>query len=170
MKQKLLTFMDSLIQYDYILFGSIVFLFFLLIVIALVLRKKSGLSVSIVVIAFIFLIVSPFVGYTQLHNHLFKHQLTLSSQNKLQFTNAVVVFGKLKNLSSRDFESCEITAHVNRHTSNKLKNYIYTFKPIMKISIIEEDVVIDNEIDFKMIIEPFTYSKDYNITLKADCR
>ena len=170
MRQTLLGFSDSLIKYDYILFGSIVFLFFLLIIIALLFREKIRLSISIVTFAFIFLIVSPFVGYTQMHNYLFKNELTLTSQNKLQFTKAVVVFGKLKNLSKIDFQRCKITAIINKNTSNKYKNYIYTFKPIMKMSIIEEDIAIGNEIDFKIIVEPFTYEKDYNVVLKADCR
>lgn len=170
MREKLLAFTDSLIKYDYILFGSIVLTFFLLIVIALILRKKIGLSIFIVIFAFIFLLVAPFVGYNLIHKHLFKNELTLSSQKKLQFTNAVVVFGKLKNTSKLDFESCLITAFVNKQTSNKLKNYILTFKPIMKMSIVEEDITIGNEIDFKIIVEPFTYSRDYNISLKADCR
>lgn len=170
MREKLLAFADSLIKYDYMLFGSIVLIFFLLIVIALILRNNIRLSISIVVFAFIFLLVSPFVGYTQMHKYLFKNELTLSSQKKLQFTNAVVVFGKLKNTSKLDFKSCLITAFVNKRTSNKYKNYIYTFKPIMKMSILEEDIVIGNEIDFKIIVEPFTYSRDYNISLEADCR
>lgn len=170
MKHKLLAFSDALIQDDYILFGAIVLIFFLLIVTALLLRKKVALSIFIVIFSFLFLIVAPFVGYPTLHNYLYKHELTLTSQNKLQFTKAVVVFGKLKNTSKRDFLACKITAIVNKNTSNQYKNFIYTFKPIMKMSIIEEDIVIDNEIDFKIIVEPFTYSKDYNIILEADCR
>ena len=170
MKHKLLAFSDSLIKDDYIFFGAIVFIFFLLILTALLLRKKVGLSIFLVIFSFVFLIVSPFVGYPTLHNYLYKNELTLVSQNKLQFTKAVVVLGTLKNTSKRNFQACKITAIVNKHTSNKYKNYIYTFKPIMKMSIIEEDIVIDNEIDFKIIVEPFTYSKDYNITLEADCR
>ena len=170
MKHKLLAFSNSLIKDDYILFGAIVFIFFLLILSALLFRKKEGLSIFLVLFSFFFLVLSPFISYPILHNYLYENELTLVSQKKLQFTKAVVVLGKLKNISKRDFQSCQITANVNKHTSNKYKNYIYTFKPIMKMSIIEEDIVIDNEIDFKIIVEPFTYSKDYNITLGADCR
>ena len=129
-----------------------------------------GLAIFIVIFAFVFLLVAPFIGYSQMHKYLFKNELTLTSQKKLQYTKAVVVFGKLKNVSKLDFDACLITAVVNKSTSNKYKNYIYKFKPIMKMSIIEEDIVIGNEIDFKIIVEPFTYSKDYNISLEADCR
>ncbi len=170
MKHKILDFMDSLIKYDYILFASIFFVFFLFIVLALVFRRKARLSIFLVLFAFVFLMVSPIVGYAKLHTYLFKNELTLTSEKKLQFTKAVVVLGKLKNTSQRDFEACLITAIVTRASENKYKNYIYGLKPIMKMSIVEEDIVMGNEIGFKLIVEPFTYTKKYNIALEADCR
>jgi len=170
MKHKILAFMDSLIKYDYILFGSIFLIFFIFIILALVLRKKAGLSIFLVIFSFIFLMVAPIVGYAKMHTYLFKNELTLTSEKKLQYTKAIVVFGKLKNTSQRDFSVCKVTAIVNKSSKNEYKNYIYTFKPIMKMSIIEEDIVMGNEIDFKIIVEPFTYKYDYNITLEADCR
>lgn len=170
MKHKLAAFIDSLIKYDYILFGTILFIFFTLVVLALVLRKKAGLSIFLVIFSFIFLLVSPIVGYAKLHSYLFKNTLTLTSQKKLQFTKAAVVFGTLQNDSKRNFTACQITAIATKASKNKFKNYIYQFKPFMKMSIIEEDIAKSEKIDFKIIIDPFTYKKDYNITLKADCR
>jgi len=169
MKHKFIAFMDSLILYDYILFGSIFLIFILLVILALVLRKKVGLSVFLIIFAFIFLFVAPFVGYVQMHNMIFKKELTLVSKKKLQFTKAAVVFGKLKNTSNRDFESCLITAIATKKTKNKYKNYIFRLKPIMKMSIVKEDIVKGNEIEFKIIIDPFTYTKDFDIILEADC-
>jgi len=71
MKHKFIAFMDSLILYDYILFGSIFLIFILLVILALVLRKKVGLSVFL------------FVGYVQMHNMIFKKELTLVSKKIL---------------------------------------------------------------------------------------
>ena len=170
MKNKITSLLDGLITYDYILFGAILLIFILLIVFSLLLRKKIVVSIFLAIFAFIFLIAGPFIGYTIMHNELFKKQVTLVSQKKLEFTKAIVVYGKLKNLSFSDFESCLITATAYKSSSNKLKSYIYKFKPLQKISIMEEDIVMNNEIDFKIIVSPFTYSKDYNITLEASCR
>jgi len=170
MKHKFIVFMDSLISYDYILFGSIFLIFFILVVLALVLRKKIGLSIFLILLAFVFLLVAPIAGYTKMHNTIFKKELTLVSQKKLQFTQAAVVFGTLKNVSKKDFQSCLITAIVTKKSTNKYKNYIYGFKPIKKMSIIEEDIIMGNEIEFKIIVDPFTYQKDFNIKLEADCR
>jgi len=170
MKNKITSLLDGLITYDYILFGAILLIFILLIVFSLLLRRKKTLSLFLAIFSFIFLILSPFIGYSMMHNELFKNQTTLVSQKKLEFTKAIVVYGKLKNISARDFKSCLITAIVYKSSSNKLKNYLYGFKPLKKMSIIEEDIVMENEIDFKIIVSPFTYSKDYNITLEASCR
>ena len=162
--------MDSLITYDYILFGSIFFLFLLFIIIALVLRHKPRVALFLVLFSFVFLLVAPFVGYTQMHNYLFKNELTLLKQKKLQFTKAAVVWGTLTNLSKRDFKSCTITAVLTKASKNKYKNYIYSFKPIKKMSIVKEDIAQGEQISFKIIVEPFSYTKPYNTTLKADCR
>jgi len=170
MKEKVIAFMSSLISYDYMLFGSIFLIFFVLIILALLARKKVGFSVFLVIFAFLFLIITPFIGYTQMHNYLFKNEIKLTSEKKLQFTKAVVVLGSLKNTSKVDFKSCLITAIVTKASSNKYKEYIYLFKPIQKMSIMQEDIVIGDEINFKILVEPFTYKKKYHITLKANCR
>ncbi len=170
MKHKFIAFMDSLILYDYILFGFIFLLFFLFIVVALLLRAKPRFSLFLVIFSFLFLFIAPFVGYIQMHKYLFKNEITLVKQKKLQFTQAAIIWGKLKNISQRDFQSCKITAIFYKVSKNKYKNYIYSFKQIQKMSIIKEDIAQGSEIDFKIIVEPFTYAKAYNVKLKADCK
>ncbi len=170
MKNKITSLLDGLITYDYILFGGILLVFILLIVFAILLRKKKKLSLFLVILSFIFLITAPFMGYTTMHKNLFKNQTTLVSQKKLEFTKAIVVYGKLANISARDFESCLITATIYKTSSNKLKDFIYKFKPLQKMSIIEEDIVIANEINFKIIVSPFTYPNNFNTIVEASCR
>jgi len=170
MNYKITSFIDGLITYDYILFGVILLVFILLIIFSVLLRKKKILSIFLSIFSFIFLLISPFVGYSIMHNELFKNQTTLVSQKKLNFTKAVVVYGKLKNISTRDFESCKITASIHKVSSNKLKEFIYKFKSLQKMSILEEDIIIANEINFKIVVSPFTYLGDFNTTLEANCR
>lgn len=170
MKVKINNFFNDLISYDYILFGVIMFVFILLVIFTIMSRNKKVLSLSLAILALLTLFVVPFVAYSKMHEEIFKKEIMLKSQKKLEFTKAVVVHGKLKNISSRDFESCLIKAVIYKNSSNKLKNFIYRFKPLQKMSIIEEDIVIANEIDFKIIISPFTYSRDFNTTLEASCR
>ncbi len=170
MKEKLLTFIHSLIPYDYVLFGLSFFLFLLFIVFALLLRKKLFISIIFILLGFSSLILGPTLGYIQMHKYLFKNSVTLLSQKRLHFVQAVIVKGSITNESKLDFKSCKISAKVYRVTSNKYINYIYKLKPLKKMSIFETDIAKGTTQEFKMIIEPFYYKKEYSISLGASCK
>lgn len=163
-------FMNGLIFYDYILFGSVFFIFILLIIIGIILRNKTALAIFIIFLAFIMLTVGSILGYIKMHQFLFKNSTSITSQKKLTYTKAVVVYGVVKNISDIDFKSCNITASAYPVSGNSIKDYILKFKPFNKMSISEQDVLKGEEREFKLIIEPFTYSKDYNISLEARCK
>jgi hypothetical protein len=170
MKEKILAFINELIVYDYILFGAIFVLFILFMILSIILRHKTVVAAFFMLISFSTLFVAPVVGYNEMHNYLFKNSLKLISQKKLNFTQAVVVKGVLTNESKRNFKSCKITALAHKVSKNKIKNYLYGFKSFAKMSILQEDIKKGESREFKIIIEPFTYSKDYNISLEARCR
>lgn len=170
MKGKVLSFIHNLIFYDYILFGAIFTLFMFLIILAVLVRRKIGLAIFLVIFSFVLLFFGPIVGYLQMHKYLYKNTLTLKSEKRLTFTDAIVVKGSLKNDSKFNFSSCKITAVVVKRSTNSLKNYLFSFKPLQKMSIVIDDVPVGVQNDFKIIVEPFTYKQDYNISLEADCR
>lgn len=163
-------FIKELIIYDYILFGSLLTLFIIFIILGIVFRRKTFLAIFLVLFAFIILVAGSTFGYMAMHQYLFKNQTTIISQKKLSFTKAVVVYGTLKNTSDRDFKSCKITASAYKVSGNKIKNYLFKFKPINKMSIVESDILKGHEREIKFIIEPFTYANDYNISLGANCK
>ena len=169
-KDKIIAFTEGLITYDYILFGSVFFLFLLFIILAIVLRKKVALSIFLILLSFSILILGPTLGYFKMHEYLFKNSTMLISQKRLSFTPAVVVNGTLINESKFDFSSCKITASAYKSSKNIIKKYIYPLKPLKKMSIIEENILKGQTREFKIIVEPFTYSKDYNISIKASCK
>jgi len=168
--QKLSEFIKNLIVYDYILFGSLLALFLLFIILGIVFRHRLGVALFFIFLAFFLLSGGATFGYTLMHDYLFKNETTLVSQKKLSFTQAAVVYGTLKNVSKNDFKSCEVSVTAYRVSGNVWKDYIRRLKPITKMSIVEENIAIDEEREFKMIIDPFTYDGDYNVTLGADCR
>lgn len=170
MNSKITLFIDSLIKYDYLLFGATFVLFILFIVLGILLRKKLLIAVIFIVLAFSILLIAPTLGYVKLHETLFQNSTKLLSQNQLQFMQAVVVKGSVTNESNRDFKECKITASAYAVSSNKLKNYLKKLKPFKKMSIIEMDIAKSETREFKIIVEPFRYNKDYNISLGADCR
>ena len=170
MKEKITAFIDSLILYDYILFGGSFFLFLLFLILALILRRKTNIASFFALLAFLVLFILPTYGYIELHNYLFKHSTKIISQKRLQFCDAIVVRGSLTNESQRDFKECKITANVHKASKNKYKNMVYQFKTIKKMSILKEDIRKGETTTFKILVEPFTYKKDYNISIGAKCR
>lgn len=170
MKAKITAFINELITYDYILFGSVFLLFILFIILGIVLRKKTALAILLILLSFTILIAGPTVGYVKMHDYIFKNTIELTSQKKLNFTQAVVVKGKVTNNSQRFFKSCNITASTLKVSKNELKNYLYSFKPFAKMSILEQDIAVGETREFKIIIEPFTYSKDFNVSIGAKCK
>ena len=170
MKHKITAFIDGLISYDYILFGASFGLFILFIILSILLRKKIGFAIFFILLGFSIFLLGPSLGYVKMHEYLFKNTTQLLSQKKLSFSEAVIVKGSITNDSKKHFKSCKITASAYKITKNKYKNYLYKFKPFKKMSIIEEDIDKGKTREFKIIVEPFTYSRDYNISLGAKCK
>jgi len=170
MKHKIIAFINALITYDYILFAGVFALFLLLMVLAILFRKKLGLSIFIILLSFGVLFAGPTIGYVKLHEYIFKNEVTMISQKRLSFTPAIVIKGTIQNSSKKDFKSCKIIAEVHKVSKNKLRNYFYSFKNIKKMSMLESDIKKGQTRNFKMIVEPFQYKRDYNISLKASCK
>ncbi len=170
MNSKITLFIDSLIKWDYLLFGSVFVLFVLCVILGIVLRKKLVLALLFILLGFSILLFGPTLGYIKLHETLYKNSTKVLSQKRLQFMEAVVVKGSLTNESTKYFKECKITASAYAVTSNKLKNYLKKLKPFKKMSIVEKDIQKSETREFKIIVEPFRYNKDYNISIGADCR
>ena len=96
--------------------------------------------------------------------------MIIISQKKLSFIKAVVVQAKLTNTSKTNFGICKVHFEAYKVSGNSIKDYIYKFKPLKQMSILKYDITKGSTIDVKAILEPFTYSKDYNISVKASCR
>ena len=170
MKEKITAFLHTLGMYDYFLFGSALFLFLLFLILAMLLRHRFFLAIILLLLGFTLLMFTPTVGYVELHKYLYKNTLVLDSYKKLHFTQVVVINGSLHNISRFDFKECLIEVSAYKITKNKYKNFIYKLKPFQKISIVEKDIHKNEIRSFKILMEPFVYQKDFNISLGASCR
>lgn len=170
MKASIAAFIDELIVYDYVLFSSVLTIFIFLLILAVVLRRNTALTIFMVILSFVVLGAGPTLGYIKMHQILYKNTTELISQKKLTYTKAVVIYGAVKNISKFDFKHCKITASAYKVSGNMVKDYIFKLKPFANTSLLEYDILIDEEREFKLIIEPFTYSNEYNISLGASCR
>ncbi len=169
-KLTLQNFVATLHDYDYILFAISGALFFLILLLAIILRHRTGLSLLLVFISFVIIIAGPIIGYNYIHATLFKTEISDLTIKRLEFSEAVVIKGNLTNLGKQPFHKCTISSKAYRGATNFLEEMVYPLKPFLKMSIIkEEDINVSQSVDFKMILEPFTYSKEYNISIKANC-
>ena len=169
-KEKIFAFVHNLLVYDYILFGVSFTLFLLFVILAILLRNRFGLALFSVLLGFTFLVAGPTVGYLELHKYLFKNSTKLISQKRLHFVDAIVVDAKITNESKFDFKECDVVATVYKSTSNRWKNYIYKIKPLTHALLVLHDIPKGTTKEFKLFVEPFRYSKEYNLTLGASCR
>lgn len=171
MKAKITDFIHHLLPYDYLLFGGIFILFILLLVIAIVVRRKVGLAIFFVFVAFGVLTAGPVVGYTILHQYLFKHHIIIKEVKALEFTEALLIKGDINNTSKRPFSECILRAGVYKVTHNRYIDPLYPYIPFKKSSIVLNETIKPGKSEsFKLFVEPFRYTKDYNVTLKAECR
>ena len=83
MKEKLTAFINGLITYDYILFGSVFGIFILFVIFAILLRKRLKFSIFVLLLSFLVFFVGPTIGYKEMHKYLFKNSITLISQKKI---------------------------------------------------------------------------------------
>ncbi len=170
MKNKILTFIHGLNNYDYALFGGVFIVFLLLLLITLLLRKRAFLSIFFLLLSVITLLAGPIIGYIQLHKFLYKNSCIITDTKELHFTPAVVVTGTITNQSKRDFQNCKVTAHMYKVSHNAILDTLFKLKPFKNMSIIEENLERNETRPIKIIVEPFTYKKDYNVSLEGDCR
>lgn len=171
MKTKIIDFINHLLIYDYFLFGGVILLFILLLLVAVVVREKIALAVVFVVLAFLVLTVGSFAGYKTMHHYLFKHKVVLTETRGLEFTEALLIRGEVTNLSKRTFSECTFQAGVYKVTHNRYLDPFYPYMPFKKHSwVLKETIKPGESVSFKFFVEPFRYTKDYNTTIKADCK
>lgn len=171
MKAQILNFLHHLIIYDYLLFGGVFVLFLLFLVLAIAFRHKLVLAIVFVLVAFGVLTIGPIVGYIQLHNYLFKNRIVLHEVKGLVYTEALLIKGDIQNTSKRPFQECTIHTGVYKVSHNRYLDRLYPYIPFKKSTEkFVEHIPVGESRSFKLFVEPFRYSHDYNITIKADCR
>lgn len=170
LKANLQAFISTLHTYDYIIFGAVGALFLLMLLLAIVIRQKIVASLFLIIFALILIVTGPIVGYKYVHAIIYKTEISDLLVKKLEFTEALVIKGTLQNLGKQGYSKCRISASAYKGASNFLEELVYPLKPFDKVSILkEEDLNITQSFDFKLVMEPFTYSNEYNISIEANC-
>lgn len=170
LKDSIRSFVETLIIYDYILFAISGALFIIILLLAILLRNKTKLSLILILLSLSIIGILPAYGYNMIHSIIFKTYLSELMIKKLEFTPALVIKGNLTNIGQKPFKKCTIESKVIKKSTNFIEEIANPLKPIRKMSMVTtENLDINDTIEFKMIIEPFTYSNEYNVTVESSC-
>jgi hypothetical protein len=172
MKTQLLHFIDTLALYDYLLFGGILFFFFLFLILAILFRHKLILAIMLVFFAFLLLISGPFGGYLLLHKYLYKHTITLTTVQDLEYTEALLLKGDISNMSKQTFKECTLYFGISQVSSIKILNdKVYPYLPFRREMLtLTQPIKPGDTESFKLLVEPFNYPKKFSVTAWGVCR
>lgn len=170
MKTTILAFIHTLGLYDYLLFGGILFFFLLFLILAILVRHKLALAISFVVFGFLMLVTAP-IQYMLLHKYLYKHTLTLTTVQDLSFSEALLIRGDINNTSSMPLKECTLYIGISQTSPIKILNKLYPYTPfrIQKLKL-EETILPHESKDFKLLVEPFSYPKRFQVTARGVCK
>lgn len=171
LKFEVLNYLNHFGLYDYIAYIWLFLTFFILLILALILIKKST-KISIILILFsliLFFIGPPALKYF-LDTAIRPVKISKTSFKKLNFSNTLIVDTKIKNISKNTYSECQINTKVYKQGKTKIKNFINKLKPITHRTILSKEKLKPGEsMDSRIIFYNFTYNNDINISLSAEC-
>jgi hypothetical protein len=164
-------FFQHLHTYDYFAFAWIAILFILFIILAVKFRQKYVLAVFLTLIGFIVLTIGPLASNYYLHqNYLYKNKVDLETSKKLQFSKSLLLTGNIQNLGQENFIGCLMKIKIIKPENGYYQQLENSFKPIKKKSILlDMNLSINENRKFRLLVEPFNYKKEFNISLNAEC-
>lgn len=171
MKTQIVEFIHTLNLYDYLLFGGIIFFFLLFLILSIMFHQRIRLAITFVLLAFILLFTAPVIGYILLHSFVYKHKITLTTVQDLEFSDALVIKGDLNNTSSQTLKECTLYTGISQVSSIQPLNTLYTYLPFRRKSLTINGPIAPAEgTSFKLLIEPFSYPKHFQVTVRGNCR
>lgn len=171
-KISLLTYLRNLGIYDYLAFGWLLLTFFVLIILAvLVAKRSSALSVFLIFIAILLFVVSPFLIQSKLNQLIRPVSTELTMVKKLIFSDTLIVEANIYNHSKKPFKRCLVqTAAVKQTNTQGLKAWLNLLKPIAIQSILVQENIPSNDVyHLRVVFDDFSYNGDVNATLRTEC-
>ncbi len=170
-KQGLIDYIHALTVYDYIAFAWLLFLFLIILTLAILLgRKKPTLAIFLIMIVILLMFVAPFGIKYFLDKTVRKVDVVTDKISKLHFASSLIVTGHLINVGKIPYQKCTINAKVFKISENKYRNILNNLKPLRnKTIVVDKNISEGEEAMFKIVFDKFTYSKEYNVTLSGEC-
>lgn len=170
-KQNLVEYINAFTLYDYLAYGWLFFVFFIILILAIALAKKKPIMALVLTLfSFVTILAGPIFLKYFLDQTVRKNEITINRQTKLHFANTLIITGTLKNISKVNFQKCKLKASIIKYSANAYRNKLNSLKPIRKKSILlTEKIPINETVDFKIVFDDFDYQKDFNVSVNAEC-
>jgi len=171
LKSSILNYISHFSMYDYVGYAWLILVFFVSIILAIFLARKSAfLSVFILLISLTLLFAGPFILKYYLDQFLRPTITNTTSIKKLTYTNALIVTGEVENISKMNFSTCSVDISVLKSSRGTIKNILNQLKPIRKMTIsIDKPVLIGEREEFRVVFDRYTYNKDINVSVNSKC-
>jgi hypothetical protein len=171
LKIYILNYIHHFSTYDYIAYAWLILLFFITILLAIIVAKKSPtFSILILLIALTLLFAGPFALKHYLDKFLRPSSTQIEQIKKLTFSDTLIINGTLTNLSKKSFSTCDIYISVTKIGKSDIQNLINQLKPLRKQSIsINSTIEVNDTKEFRVVFDNYKYSQDINISSKSEC-
>jgi len=151
-KAYVLNYIHHFSMYDYAAYSWLILIFFVTILLAIMIAKKSAIfSILILMISLALLF-----------------QVTLVK--KLTFSDSLIINGLITNISKKRFSTCNINISVVKSSQSDIQEFINQLKPLLKRSIsIDKPIEVNTTKEFRVVFNNYTYSKKINISINSEC-
>ncbi len=158
----------SLTKYDYMAIGWILFLAFLLLILAAIVKKRV-LSYSLLLMGIALLFTGPIAVKAVMDRYLRAAEAHVENLKELKYTDSLIVEGVVKNSSELDFSRCDLALLIYKKSDNFLKKTAAILKPIaVRFDTLDEHIAKGETKPFRIIVDHFS-AKDFNLTLQPRC-
>jgi hypothetical protein len=156
----------SLTKYDYMAIGWILFLGFLLIVLALFLKKRA-LSYSLLFIGlFLLFFGAPVIKYA-MDRYMRPAEIAVTKVKPLRYSHSLIVEGSVHNIGKIDYSACDLILSIYRPRT-ALKELAALLRPMrVQIDHLSTPLERDASKPFRIIVDHFNNGIDFNVSVQA---
>ncbi len=171
LKLSILTYIHNLGLYDYMAFAWLLITFFVLLILAvIIIRKSTKLSMFLILFSMILLFTGPFLIKYYLGKTIRAVKVDNIKFQKLNFSNTLIIDYNIKNKSKKPFKLCETKTTIYKKSPSKIRLFLNQLKPIaFRTILVKEPIAPNASISKRLVLDNFTTKYDINISVEAQC-
>lgn len=163
-------FFNTLSTYDYIGFFLSLFIFLLFIILALILRAHTKRALILVSLGFVALFAGPVFSHKLIKNTIYYSDASITQIKQLYYSDTLLIKGVINYKGLKDANHCKVEAKLHKKGTNMIKSFVYSLKSFRSgYHKMDKTFTQGDSSAFKIVIEPFNYKGDYNITIDTGC-